>query len=135
MKISCNVCEFNCISNIFFSVRAAIKNVPSEHLIYVKPEHYGSEEVVRIDPIVLNKENDTIVPVILNTFFMFNHLVSTAPPRSIRNNSAFLVDLDKFEDAGDLLCDYLGSWMQTKTSTKKYSIYRMKSRYMSSVSI
>ncbi|XP_066917468.1 uncharacterized protein [Clytia hemisphaerica] len=115
---------------------SSIKNIPSEHLMYVKATEYNSKGVLLIDPKKLTcVENDTVVPILMNTPFVFNHLVSTSVPRNVKNNGAFIVDLDKLEDPADVLCDDLGSWKQSKTATKKYQVHRTKSGHVSRISL
>ena len=62
--------------------------------------------------------------------YVFRHLLSTVPPRAVQNNAYFLVDLDKLKDPQDILCDDLGAWEQSKTSTKSYRVERRNSGHV-----
>lgn len=104
--------------------------------MYVNAEVYGNRKVLRVDPNNLSQSsNDVVLPILLNGPLIFNHLISLGVPKNVCHNSIFLVDLDKMEDPLDISCDDLGSWEQSRTSTKSYIVQRNKTGHVSSISI
>ena len=47
--------------------------------------------------------------------------ICTAQPLRVQHNCAFIVDLSKLKDTGDVKCDDLGSWKNN--SVKKFGFY------------
>ena len=50
-----------------------------------------------------------MMPIMLNATGLYRGHISTVQPRSMENNTSFIVELDCLEDPEDLLSDDLGT--------------------------
>ena len=76
--------------------------------------------------------NHIVVPYIFN-LAKIQELISSVAPRQIHSNCSFVVDIGQLAHPGDILSDEMGSWKQTDTSKKNYTLKKDQNDMVKSI--